>query len=287
MADGLREEGEGVDVDFGMIDVKDEDIAQKDEYLAVMDAVTSHRKGVGDRGKPLGIVGPSLERSFDRLLEERSYAAGGTGSKAWLKELGMRWVHAEPVIESDMDVSRKEIRKKKDLLGIKQYPPKFSSKKISQWASKHGYNRAYVVIAEVDRFFPYENRIYLSENWDDWIDDTASGRAILSNYRGKPPRDVGDVLEIFAAYSSGRAFDMEKVKVLPFDLSQLEKKKVPANLKYRKWANVLGKTKVGDIEYPVYRNYIGFLVVGRGPYKPMGYTREAPSEKEDIKLPDL
>jgi hypothetical protein len=95
---------------------------------------------------------------------------------------------------------------------------------------------------------------------------------------------------VIAAYAAGRGFGMSNAVVMPFDISDMgtmplvgkdDKDKIYAR------PNVLSSRKIEGESYPIYRNFMAFLVVGKGPYKPVGLTREKKDKEEDFTLPDL
>jgi hypothetical protein len=280
IANGLREEGKGIEVDFGMLDVRDRPAQDKEEWLGVMDAVTAARAGLASTGYAsaagLDVTGPEVVDTLIRnVFEERTYGEGGPGDKGFLRGMNIRWVHAEPLITPETEVRGRKIKKPSDMVGIDQYPAKFNTKKISAWAKEQGINRGYIVIAEVDRFPPLTARIYSKPGkWREWLHKMPAGKAIMPSYEDRPPKTVGDVLERISVYATGRAFDLENARVVPFDLGLIDKKGLDSHHKIRTWRNVLSKAKTErKEEVPMYRNYFGFLVVGRGPYKPLGLTR--------------
>lgn len=293
MANGLREEGKGVEVDFGMLDVRDRPAQDKEEWLGVMDAVTKIRPGSASVGYAsvagLDVAGPEIVKGLSKIFEERTYGEGGPGDKGFLSDMQIRWVHAEALITPETEIRRKKIEKPIDMVGINQYPSKFNTKKVAAWAKEQGYNRGYIVIAEVDRFFPLSARVYTKPgNWREWLHKMPAGKAIMPAYEDSPPKTLAGVLERISVYATGRAFDLENARVVPFDLSIIDKKGVPASQKIKVWRNVLGKAKTArGEEVPIYRNYFGFLVIGKGPYKPLGLTRVKEEPYEDITLPDL
>lgn len=292
LAKGLREEGKGIDIDFGLLDVRDVPAQDKEEWLGVMDAVTARRTGKGltfAKRAGVDIAGPTTITSLRQIFEKRTYGEGGPGDEAFLTDMNIRWVYAEPLITPETEIRKKKLKKPRDMLGIDQYPAKLDSKKVSAWIKERGYNRAYIVIAEVDRFFPLSAKVYTKPgNWKEWLHKMPAGKAIMPAYEDRPPKTLAGVLERISVYATGRSFDLENARVVPFDLKLIDKKGIPASQKMYIWKNVLSKAKtVTGEEVPMYRNYFGFLVVGKGPYKPMGLTRVKEEPYGDVVLPDL
>lgn len=302
LSEGLRNEDTSISIDIGDIDIREGIPGEpKDEYLAMMDAATDSKKALQIKGMGTPIY--DAIRAIG-LFEDRTFAEGGLGADPNflavdkddpLSKSNMRWMYYEPLIGPEATAASYRFESMKAITGLDNYPPKLSraeKQKFGKWAMKNKFDRAYIVLLEVDDPYSMSYRVYTRPgHWDKLITSLTAGTTILNKYEGKPPKTLGDIYLRIAAYATGKAFDMRNVAVMPFDISKMGTMPLVGpndfeKIYSRKGVATMRRLAKDEEPYPVYRNFHAFLVVGNGAYKARGMTR-APEVEESLVFPDL
>jgi len=269
-ADGLIEQGDAV-VDFGKTNITDnpEVLLKTSPTLRKMNQnATGRRLDAGD------IFKEDITFDLQRMLDPRDQL----GRESPLTQMVPLWVYANDLVlhrgKTPIGLFAKST---KTVEQIDTYPADLGASLKWSGIGKEGYNQAYFVILRVDKLYPLEMELRTKAGaWDSWI-KSRPVPAMMSLYKGAPPKNFGQLIERFAVYTTARTFGMKDAFLAPVFAGTNATQRI--NSASGTYADKIVmseaiKSKMSTVNKSEYATYLGFVVVGKGATRTVDLGRE-------------